>query len=231
MMATRAPERGSLKRMFQNISEDYDFVNRLLTLGLDRHWRRKAASFCASSDRILDLCCGTGDLLFAIMKSQGSRARIIGVDFTREMIARAPPGPYGPFVLADAAHLPFKERSFDCVAIAFSFRNLLYKNPRFDEYLDEVLRILGRGGRFVVLETSQPEREMIRKLYHLYLKVVPLIGRFASGNGQAYQYLSLSARNQPTSREVSTKLMAAGFRHVGFWPLSLGVVGIHIATK
>ena len=226
----------SLMKMFQGVSDEYDLLNRLLTFGLDRRWRAKATTSCLedSPEAILDLCCGTGDLLFTIMRRTHNGSRVLGLDFTEAMIgkASAAAGRSKPLVLADAGHLPFRGESFDCVAIAFSFRNLLYKNPAIDRYLAEVLRVLRPGGHFVIVETSQPESDVLRKVYHAYLRtIVPFVGGAASGSKGAYTYLSKSATNFPAPEEVATVLRGAGFSEVGFEPLLLGMVGIHKATK
>lgn len=221
-----------LRRMFSDVSSEYDVLNRLLTFGMDRRWRDRAVKLCNPRGTVLDLCCGTGKMLFAIRSFAGDASNVVGVDFSPEMVDLAGAGGPRPFLLADAACLPFRAESFDCVATAFSFRNLLYKNPGFEGYIGEVLRILRRGGRFLVLETSQPERRTIRKLYHLYLRnVVHLVGGLVSGNRRAYRYLHLSALNHPPPEEVSARLTSLGFQHVEFTPLSFGIVGIHMATK
>ncbi len=227
---------GSLRKMFQDVSDEYDLLNRLLTFGLDRRWRARATTSCLedSPGAILDLCCGTGDLLFTILRRAHGGSKVLGLDFTEAMIGRASmaAGRSKPLVLADAGHLPFRGESFDCVAIAFSFRNLLYKNPAIDRYLAEVLRVLRPGGHFVIVETSQPESDVLRKVYHTYLRtIVPFVGGAASGSKGAYTYLSKSATNFPAPEEVATVLRGAGFSEVGFEPLLLGMVGIHKATK
>jgi demethylmenaquinone methyltransferase/2-methoxy-6-polyprenyl-1,4-benzoquinol methylase len=225
----------SLRSMFEQVSPSYDLLNHILTFGLDRGWRLKASRACLEDapQTVLDLCCGTGDLLSSVRGLAPNGTSVLGVDFSGEMIARA----HGKMrnadalLLADAGHLPFKNESFDCVATAFSFRNLLYKNPRFEDYLHEVVRILRQGGSFVIVETSQPEGEVLRKAYHGYLgRVIPVVGSAVSGNKSAYSYLSKSARRFPAPEEVSTTLRDAGFSKVTFDPLSFGVVGIHKAT-
>lgn len=227
---------GSLRSMFQNISEDYDLLNHFLTFGLDHHWRRKAVSLCFDNPPriILDLCCGTGDLILAIRERSSDGMRTVGVDFTDAMIEKANLrlGKSMPLVIADAGRLPFANGSFDCVATAFSFRNLLYKNPGLQGYLAEVLRILKEDGRFLILETSQPEQEIIKRIYHGYLRnMVPFIGGLISGSRGAYAYLGKSALSFPAPQDVEELLRKAGFREVAFKPMFLGVVGIHIALK
>jgi demethylmenaquinone methyltransferase/2-methoxy-6-polyprenyl-1,4-benzoquinol methylase len=227
---------GSLRKMFQNVSEDYDLLNHILTFGLDHRWRKRAASLCFedSPKTILDLCCGTGDLILTIREQGHDGTGAVGVDFTDAMIEKAclRTGKSLRLVIADAGRLPFMDNSFDCVATAFSFRNLVYKNPGLQGYLAEVLRILRQGGRFLILETSQPKQEIIRRIYHGYLRnVVPFIGGLVSGSRGAYTYLGRSALSFPASEDIAELLRKAGFREVAFKPLLLGIVGIHIAMK
>jgi demethylmenaquinone methyltransferase/2-methoxy-6-polyprenyl-1,4-benzoquinol methylase len=226
----------SLRSMFEQVSPSYDILNHILTFGLDRHWRRKASRTCLadSPQTVLDLCCGTGDLLSSVRGLAPNGTSILGVDFSGEMIARAQDKTRSGdgLVVADVGSLPFRSESFDCVATAFSFRNLLYKNPSFENYIREVVRILRRGGNFVIVETSQPKGEVLRRAYHGYLgRVVPVVGSAVSGSRSAYSYLSKSARRFPAPEEVSVRLRDAGFSKVTFEPLTLGVVGIHKATK
>ena len=152
--------------MFQDVSDEYDLLNRLLTFGLDRRWRARATTSCLedSPGAILDLCCGTGDLLFTILRRAHGGSRVLGLDFTEAMIGRASmaAGRSKPLVLADAGHLPFRGESFDCVAIAFSFRNLLYKNPAIDRYLAEVLRVPVKSVYELPIRRVQLGRRRIR---------------------------------------------------------------------
>lgn len=227
---------GSLRSMFQSISEDYDLLNHFLTFGLDRHWRRKAVRLCFdhSPRTILDLCCGTGDLILTIHERGGDGICSVGVDFADAMIEKANlrSGKSARLVIADAGQLPFGNDSFDCVATGFSFRNLLYKNPGLQGYLAEVLRILKQDGRFLILETSQPKKEIVRQIYHGYLRnLVPFIGGLVSGSRGAYAYLGKSALGFPASEDIEELLRTAGFREISFKPLLFGIVGIHIAVK
>jgi demethylmenaquinone methyltransferase/2-methoxy-6-polyprenyl-1,4-benzoquinol methylase len=121
---------------------------------------------------------------------------------------------------------------FDCVSISFAFRNLTYKNPLAECHLSEVYRVLKPGGRFVIVESSQPYSKLVRGLYHLYMRwFVFRIGYLLSGNKQAYHYLAESATRFYTSEEVADMLIKTGFRHISYAPLFLGAAGIHTATK
>ncbi|MDD5323689.1 MAG: class I SAM-dependent methyltransferase, partial [Methylococcales bacterium] len=136
------------------------------------------------------------------------------------------------FVHGDADNLPFPGTSFDCVGISFAFRNLTYKNPLAQRHIAEVLRVLSPGGRFVIVETSQPKARLIRKLFHLYLSYfVFRVGYLLSGNKLAYHYLAESAARFRTPDELKKILIEAGFRQVSFRPLFFGTVGISVALK
>jgi demethylmenaquinone methyltransferase/2-methoxy-6-polyprenyl-1,4-benzoquinol methylase len=136
------------------------------------------------------------------------------------------------FIHGDATRLPFPDVHFDCVGISFAFRNLTYKNPLGPPHLTEVKRILKPGGRYIIVESSQPENRLIRALFHLYLRAfVTPVGILLSGNKSAYRYLAESARRFYSPREVRDMLLTAGFRDVNYRPLLFGAAGIHVAFK
>lgn len=225
--------------MFNAVPRHYDLVNRIITWGLDRQWRGKAAGECLISqpEKVLDLCCGTGDLAIHLSRRSTNGAGIIGLDYSRPMLNVAMEKTKAldrrPFFIAgDASTLPFPDGYFDCVGISFAFRNLTYKNPLAREYLSEVIRILKPGGRFVIVESSQPENKLIRSLFHLYLRSYVLrIGTRISGNRGAYRYLAESASRFYTPQELKRLLLDIGFSKVTYRPLLFGAAGIHIATR
>jgi demethylmenaquinone methyltransferase/2-methoxy-6-polyprenyl-1,4-benzoquinol methylase len=227
--------------MFTAVPRRYDLINHVITLGLDKRWRRRAARECLTSrpSKVLDLCCGTGDLLVSLAQLAESNVELNGLDYSQPMLEIAAKkakslagGRKISFIYGDAANLPFLDGYFSCIAISFAFRNLTYKNPLAQPHLAEVLRVLNDGGRYVIVETSQPKSKLIRKLYHLYLRrFVFRLGSLFSGNRGAYQYLAESATRFYTSGEVREMLVRAGFRQVSFQPLFWGVSGIHVAIK
>ena len=246
--------RMSLNPMFTSVARTYDLVNKALTLGLDGIWRDACARECASGQTVLDLCCGTGELASRILRHFTPEACVIELDLNKAMLAKAVEkisarrrkspntaarresvvaGASDPnFILADSAHLPFKDGCVDRIGISFSFRCLVYKNPKARIYLKEVLRALRPGGRFVCVETSQPSRRLFRVLFRLYcMKMVPLVGWLISGRRGAYRYLGLSAANFPSGEEVAAMLLNAGFRRASFVPRTFGVVALHVAVK
>ena len=230
-----------LHGMFTAVPPRYDQVNRIITWGLDNRWRRQAAKECLASQprKVLDLCCGTGDLAIDLAQLAEKDVELTGIDYSQPMLEiakqkaeRLAKGRKVSFTHGDAANLPFPDEYFDCVGISFAFRNLTYRNPLAWSHIVEVSRVLCAGGRFVIVETSQPRPKLIRTLYHLYLRwLVSKLGHFLSGNKGAYHYLAESAARFYTCEELKEILITAGFRQVFFRPLFSGVVGIHIAVK
>jgi demethylmenaquinone methyltransferase/2-methoxy-6-polyprenyl-1,4-benzoquinol methylase len=227
----------TLRRFFSNIAKTYDQVNFILTFGLDGLWRRVAAKECASSGVVLDLCCGSGKLSESISRSVAVRSLLVGVDFSKEMLSKALHQEKRNdrrriFVLAEAGNLPFRDECIDCVGIAFSFRNLIYKNSRAGLHLKEILRVTRRGGKFVVVETSQPASYSLRIALHLYQgKIVPFIGGIISGDWSAYRYLADSSANFYSPENVGKMLLTHGFRTLSYNPLALGIACVHVSTK
>jgi demethylmenaquinone methyltransferase/2-methoxy-6-polyprenyl-1,4-benzoquinol methylase len=227
--------------MFTGVPPRYDLGNRIVTLGLDAGWRRLAALNCLREgpNRVLDLGSGTGDLAISIARLGGNRARVTGLDFSPPMLARARRKAFlagvadrVDFILGGADSLPFPDACFDAVGISFAFRNLTYKSPLRFPHLAEVRRVLKPGGRYGIVESSQPENPVIRALFHLYLRAfVGPVGILLSGNRNAYRYLAASTAHFHTPREVREMLLAAGFGEVFYHPLLWGAAGIHIAVK
>ena len=230
-----------LHRIFTAVPRRYDLVNRIITWGLDRRWRRQAAEECLASQpgRVLDLCCGTGDLVLNLARLAKNDVALTGIDYSQPMLeiaarkaASLDGGRKITFICAGATSLPFPDGYFDCVGISFAFRNLTYQNPLAEPHLGEVLRVLCDSGRYVIVESSQPALKLIRKLYHLYLRwFVFRLGYLLSANRGAYHYLAESATRFYTSTEVAELLVKAGFRQVSFHRLFLGVAGLHVAVK
>ena len=227
--------------MFTEVPPRYDTVNTVVTWGLDRRWRHMAAKECLKDrpEKFLDLCCGTGDLALTVCRLGGGGVSVGGIDYSLPMlaIARAKSvscagGRRVSFIHGDAASLPFPDASIGCVGISFAFRNLTYKNPVARQHLAEVWRVLAAGGRYVIVETSQPHSRFIRRMFHYYLRwFVRTVGFWLSGNKGAYSYLEESATGFYTAEEVRDMLLEAGFRDVRYRPLLFGATGIHIAVK
>jgi len=230
-----------LHGMFDAIPRRYDLINKVITWGLDRRWRREAARACVATAprRVLDLCCGTGDLTIAMVKAAKSYTSITGLDYSATMLEiarRKVSALFGAsrvtFQQAEAASLPFVDEYFDTVGISFAFRNLTYKNPVARFHIAEIFRVLAPGGRCVIVESSQPESKITRWLFHVYLKgFVRPVGSWLSGNSSAYRYLSESVARYYTPDEVRDLLKASGFREVTYHPLLFGAAGIYVAVK
>jgi demethylmenaquinone methyltransferase/2-methoxy-6-polyprenyl-1,4-benzoquinol methylase len=226
--------------MFTDIPPRYDLINRLITWGMDRGWRRKAARTCLASHppKVLDLCCGTGDLALTIAALADYPVEIKGLDYSRPMLdiaaakAAQLKGKRITFTRGDASGLPFEDAYFDVIGISFAFRNLTYRNPLADKHLSEILRVLKPGGACVIAESSQPGNRLIRAMYHFYMRqYVYRIGAWLSGNKGAYRYLAESSSRYFSPAEMSAFLKEHGFRHVSYRPLFFGAAGIYLAGK
>jgi len=228
-----------LYHVFTRIPDRYDLINHVITLGMDSGWRRQAALACLQErpGRILDICCGTGDLAITITQLAPYTPEITGADYSQPMLEIATAkaiasGKNIRFINADVALLPFDDSYFDCIGISFAFRNLTYKNPMTQSYLNEILRVLKPGGRFVIVESSQPKSPFIRFLDHLYLRLwVFTSGYILSGNKGAYRYLAESARHFYSAEEMREFLLKAGFKQAAAKSLFFGAAAIFTAEK
>ncbi len=237
----RQPKEKPLYRIFTAVSPRYDLVNRVFTLGMDDGWRKRAALYCLKTNpqKVLDLCCGTGDLAIWLARLARPGTTVSGLDYSQPMLECAI-GKAGAkkllttvtFIHGDVSSLPFPDNHFDTIGISFAFRNLTFRNPLTEKYLSEVVRVLKPGGRFVIVESSQPPNRFIRLIHHLYLRgFVRNIGYCISKNRPAYNYLAESALRFYTAEELADLLTGSGFRQIEFKRLFFGACAIHIATK
>jgi len=229
------PDPTAVNSMFGRIARRYDFANRLLSGGMDIHWRNRlvAAVRRHLPARVLDLATGSGDVAFALSRRLPPTTAITGMDFCLPMLEEAEAkkaatgrGTNVTFQAGDALALPLPDASCDAVTIAFGLRNLADR----DRGLREMLRVLRPGGRLFVLEFSQPHRPF-RALYYFYLRrILPRIAGIVTGDRPAYDYLNRSIDAFPTRAEVSAEILAAGFAAVHADPMTVGIVALHEAV-
>jgi len=214
-----------VRTMFDRIAPVYDVMNRVMTAGLDRRWRRLAVREVVwPGDRVLDACCGTGDLAVEAERRGG---RVVGLDFSERMLERArrKSGTI-EWVRGDALDLPFADGEFDAATVGFGVRNL----DDLERGLRELARVLRPGGKVAVLEITRP-RGLLRPFFRLWLDVlVPLAGRVLAG-GKAYTYLPASVRRFPGPEDLSRLLEAGGFRQVRYRLLGGGSVALHTGVR
>jgi len=214
----------AVRTMFDRIAPVYDAMNRTMTAGLDRRWRAETAREVVSpGDRVLDACCGTGDLAVAAERAGG---RVTGVDFSQRMLERArSKSDTVEWIEGDALALPFADASFDAATVGFGARNL----DDLEAGLRELRRVLRPGGRVGVLEITRPHG-VLRPFYKLWFDgLVPLAGKLLPG-GSAYTYLPASVRRFPEARELSELMHAAGFEQVRYRLFAGGIVALHTGT-
>src|SRR5690606_4046400 len=218
--------------MFSTIAPRYDLLNHLLSLNIDRRWRRRAVDELGWEHRptgtFLDNCAGTLDLSVELARRPGFGGTVVGSDFAFPMLAggaRKRSGLPIAAVCADALRLPYPDESFDGATVGFGVRNLADLNTGFRE----MARVLRPGSRLVVLEFTTPVWQPFRALYFFYfLRILPLIGRLISRHGSAYEYLPASVLRFPEPPELATRMAAAGFDDVRWKRLSGGIVAIHV---
>lgn len=222
--------------MFAGIASRYDLLNHLLSLNVDKRWRRLVAEelsdiLAAPDALILDVACGTGDLSIELDKT--AKARVLGTDFCRPMLLRAKaksaasPRPI-PFVEGDAMTLPFADDKFDAVTIAFGLRNL----ANVSTGLAELRRVLKPGGRLVILEFSRPIVPGFGGLFNFYFSyVLPRIGGAVSGSYSAYEYLPDSVSRFPDQKTLVREIEVTGFGNVHYRNLTGGIAALHSGTK
>jgi len=238
--------RRQVRDMFSNIAPRYDFLNHFLSASLDNVWRKRTAKRFAHilrrpGTRVLDLCCGTGDLTFALQRAAarlregiaGEPSQFLGADFALPMLALAQTkgihgGQRASFLGADALTLPFRDATFDLVTTAFGFRNLV----NYEHGLREIARVLKPGGDLGILEFCEPRSGPLAALYKIYFtSVLPKIGGAISGSGDAYSYLPRSVRKFPQPQVLKEWMEAAGFQNAQFERWTCGIVALHRAAR
>jgi len=223
------PDPTRVRAMFSRIAPRYDLLNRVLSAGIDRRWRRVLLSLAGpvAGRRVVDVCCGTGDLALAFA---AGGARVVAVDFTRDMLVhgrRRAPGWSGLFVEGDALHVPVATGAADLATVAFGIRNVA--DPA--AALAELARVVRPGGRVFVLEFSLPRNAALRGIYKTYFtRVLPVIGGVVSGDRGAYRYLPDTVLAWPTPEEFDATMRAAGLVDCGYRLLSGGIACLSFGT-
>lgn len=229
--------RKAIEKIFSEVAPTYELTNHILTFGLDIFWRRKAAEVAAleGGKRWIDVCSGTGEMAVSLSRLAKKETTVVAADFCRSMIGKGSGKPQAQqilFTLADANKLPFADGTFDLVTISFATRNVNVNRNILIKCFREFYRILKPEGRFVNLETSQPPSRLMRKLFHLYVRlIVRPLGQIISGSRAGYLYLSQTIPRFYSAEEFVDIIRQAGFMKVNFHYMMAGIVAIHKAVK
>ena len=221
--------------MFDNISKEYDGLNRVISFGIDINWRKKVTKIVSKNNpkQILDIATGTGDL--ALMMSKLKPEKIVGLDIStgmlevgKQKVAKANLSDTIEMVVGDSENMPFEDNTFDAITVSFGVRNF----ANLDKGLKEIRRVLKPNGTFVVLETSNPTKFPFKQGYKLYTSfILPVIGKIFSRDKVAYSYLSESANSFPFGEAFDNILQKNGFINTEYEPVTFGVATIYSATK
>jgi len=228
-------KKDQVEEMFDNIAPKYDFLNHLLSMGIDITWRRKAIKILGKRNpkAILDVATGTGD--FAIEAKSLSPDRIVGLDISgemlnvgREKIEKKGLSSLIEMVKADSEAMPFKDETFDAITVGFGVRNFAH----LEVGLTEMLRVLKPGGQVAIIEISQPSSFPVKQIYNIYFKhVLPAVGKMVSKDARAYTYLPESVSHFAQGQEFADILTKVGYKEATFTPLTLGTATLYIASK
>jgi demethylmenaquinone methyltransferase/2-methoxy-6-polyprenyl-1,4-benzoquinol methylase len=218
-----------VQNMFTHIAKRYDLMNRLMTGGQDIRWRKQVVQLARlrHNASLLDLGTGTGDLAREAL-AQFPRAKIIAADFTLEMMRVGQKRGGLNFSSADALQLPFSDFAFDAVVSGFLMRNVI----DLQKALQEQYRVLKKGGRIVILDTTRPKKNLLSPFIWLHMHVViPLLGRLLTGSGEAYRYLPETTEGFVTAENMASRMAVAGFKKINYQRLMFGTIAIHWGEK
>jgi demethylmenaquinone methyltransferase / 2-methoxy-6-polyprenyl-1,4-benzoquinol methylase len=229
-----------LQEYYSRIYKTYDLVNRMFTFGQDKKWRLHTVKACLldNPERILDLCCGTGDLALGIAREGKRNLRITGLDLNPQMLAlaRGKASQFRiesiEFLQGDAGSMPFDDQEFDRITIGFGFRNLTWENPNREKHLKEINRVMKPGAKLLILESAVPKNPFIGVCYRLYLRMILIpLGGFLSGDWNAYRYLAGSSSAFFDFATLKTMLNQYGLGLEMERNYLFGTVNLLIATK
>lgn len=232
------PENTSdMQNIFASIAGRYDTLNTILSLNIDQKWRKKTIKLCdlKENQKVLDLCCGTGQMVNYACKAVGKNTEVIGLDLTEEMIdvgykklGKALGDYKFTLVKGNVLELPFEDNTFDCITIAFGLRNI----PDKRKALSEIYRVLKQGGKAACLELSRPQTPVFKNIYGLYFNhFLPFIGYLGTRDKKAYKYLRDSVNDFMSKTELKSAFDSVGFKDTGFTSLTCGTAAIHYGIK
>ena len=223
-----------VRSVFDSVASKYDVMNDLMSMGLHRVWKAYTVQLAnlKEGDQVLDIAGGTGDLSMAFAKKVGATGRVVHTDINEAMLSTGRDrlldhGLALPTLVCDAEKLPFPDKHFNVVSVAFGLRNMTHK----DVALKEMCRVLKPGGKLLVLEFSKVAKPL-EKAYDWYsFKILPQLGKLVAGDADSYRYLAESIRMHPSQEDLKTLMKNSGFGHVDFHNLSAGVVALHMGIK
>jgi demethylmenaquinone methyltransferase/2-methoxy-6-polyprenyl-1,4-benzoquinol methylase len=236
MPETLIKDRGIISAMFNSIAGSYDLLNHLLSLGIDRRWRKRLIKHLALSahKKALDVASGTGDIALALYREG---VEVTGIDIAQKMLDKAVEKsskvaktntPLPVFILASADEIPFEDNTFDAVTIGFGIRNF----EKREQSLKEIFRVLNPDGQLAILEFASPKNKLWRALYTFYFhNILPVVGKIISKDMSAYTYLPESVSEFPQYEELCGEMKSVGFVMVNFQPLTGGVAVLYTAKK
>lgn len=231
-LTNKTPEQ-EVNKLFTRVAPKYDLMNNIVSLGLQKEWRKKFMQKLklSKSDTCLDLCCGTGDLTISLAQHTD---KVVGLDFNikmlnlaQEKIDKANLQNKIKLIQADAMNLPIRDNSCDIVTIGFGLRNV----PDADKTIKEAYRVLKPGGQFAILEMSQPTNQIIKTGWKVYFKIFPYLAKFTNSNVSDYQYLSKTTKAFLSAKALKAKLEKNKFKNIKVTKLTFGSGAIHLGTK
>ncbi|NLI10939.1 MAG: ubiquinone/menaquinone biosynthesis methyltransferase [Elusimicrobia bacterium] len=227
----------AVSSLYDEICGYYELVNSLLTLGLDRYWRKRAAFILSGSfdncEKILDICCGTGDFTEQLIYAFGGDKHYFACDLNKNMLSKAEKRLKNvSFSLADCSELPYGENEFDLITVSFAARNIFLNREDYKKVSEEILRVLKKGGKFAILETTVPENTILAKIMFFFVSVsIKAVTLLMPASASSYGFLKNTIINFKTAKDLSQSLLNAGFSKVSYKILFPGSTALHICEK